>query len=122
MEVLIRGHAMIDQDEFERRVGYWFGLIMSALDENVHRLLSEGRAFTPDDLDNPSFSCAMRRATDYQAKYLPDEVLKYFLDPVLPNGYFKDRSRLEFLLQQALIQKAAQIQAEQCIERARHLY
>lgn len=113
---------MIDQDEFERRVSCWFGLIMDALDENVHRLLSEGKAFTPDDLDNPSFASAMRRATDYQAKYLPDEVLECFLDPALPNGYFKDRSRIEFLLQQALIQKSAQIQAEQCIERVRHIY
>ena len=119
MQVLPEGHAMIDRDEFEQRVSYWFALIMGALDENVRRLVSEGKAFTPEDLDNPAFAETMRRAAAYQAQYLSDDILKYFLDPVLPNGYFQNTSRLEYLLQQALLQKTAQIQAQQCVERAR---
>jgi hypothetical protein len=110
---------MIDREEFDRRVDHWFALVMSALEENVRRLVSEGKAFTPDDLDNPRFAASMRMAANYQARYLPDEILEYFLDPLLPKGYFQHTSRLEFLLQQALMQKTAQINAELCIERAR---
>ena len=110
---------MIDKEEFDQRVTYWFGLIITALEHNVRRLVSEGKGFTPDDLDNPRFAAAMREAVTYQAKYLPDEVLEYFLDPLLPKGYFQNTSYLEFLLQQALMLKTARIQAEECIERAR---
>ena len=110
---------MIDKEEFDERVSHWFKLIMTALEENVHRLVSEGRSFTPNDLNNPRFAAAMREAVSYQAKYLPDEVLEHFLDPLLPKGYFQNTSRLEFLLQQGLMLKTAQIQAEHCIGRAR---
>lgn len=110
---------MIDREEFERRVHYWFALIMSALHENVHRLVSEGKAFTPEDLDNPDFALVMHQAAAYQARYLPDDVLKFFLDPAVPKGYFQHTSRLEYLLQQALLQKSAQIETDQCLRRAR---
>lgn len=110
---------MIDQQEFERRVNIWFALIMNALGDNVRRLLNEGKPFTPDDLDDPTFTLAMLKAAAFQANYLPDEVLAQFLDPALLTWHFQNTSRLESLLQQGLMQKAAGLQAIQCIERAR---
>jgi hypothetical protein len=115
----LQGPAMIARDEFDQRVSHWFGLLMTALEENVRRLISEGKDFRLDDMDNPKFAAAMRKAVTYQAEYLSDEILEYFRDSLLPRGYLENTSRLEFLLQQALILKTAQMQAEHCIKRAR---
>lgn len=110
---------MIDEDEFERRINYWFSLIMDAVSGNIRALLSQGKPFTAEDLDTPEFVQAMRKIAQYQAIYLPDALLAHFLDPILPKNYPQQASRLEFLLQHALLQRTAQMKASQVIERMR---
>jgi hypothetical protein len=110
---------MIDEEEFERRINHWFSLIMDAVHGNVRATLCQGKPFTPEDLDTPEFAQAMRQVAQYQATYLPDAVLAHFLDPILPKNHPQQASRLEFLLQQALLQRTAQTKASQVIERLR---
>ena len=110
---------MIAEDEYERRVSHWFDLVMHALEANIRRVLETGRDFAPGDMDNAEFALAMKLADQYQRQFLPEEVLAYYLDPTMPEGYFDEVSRADFLLHQGLLQRNAERLASLAIAKAR---
>jgi hypothetical protein len=110
---------MIDEVEFERRVDYWFQLVMKALEENIGRAIDGSFEMREADMNNPDFLIAMEEADLYRNMYLSEEILAHYLDPLMPPGFFAKVSRADFLLQRGLAQHHAQRIAAHTIDMAK---
>jgi hypothetical protein len=93
---------MIDENEFEKRVEQWYGMVIKALQDNLQRAIDESWQLEEADINNPEFLVAMEDADIYRMLYLPEKVLAHFLDPKLPSGFFDTVSRSDFLLQEGM--------------------
>jgi hypothetical protein len=110
---------MIDEQEFERRVDHWFGLVMTALEKNIGRAINESLEIRDANRDNPDFLVTMEEADLYRNRYLPKEILAHFLDPLVPPGFFERESRTDFLLQRGMAQLHARRIATHVLEMAK---
>ena len=110
---------MIDEQEFERRVDHWFGLVMKALEDNIGKAINESFEIHAADMNNPHCLVAMEEADLYRNLYLPEEILAHYLDPLMPPGFFKKVSRADFLLQRGIAQQHAQRIAAHTIDIAK---
>ena len=111
---------MIDEVEFERRVDHWFGLVLKALEGNVGRVIKEPFKLPQSDLDDPNFPVDTEEVDLYQRLYLPEDVLAFHLDPVMPAGFFDKVSRFDFLLQRGMAQHHAKRITPHLIDKLRN--
>lgn len=110
---------MIDEDEYERRVAHWFGLVMKALEENIDRAFNESIELHQITRNDPKLLASMEEADLYRLMYLPDEILEHYLAPHMPSGYFDTVDRTDFLLQQGMAQRLSHQIAKNAIAKAK---
>ena len=110
---------MINEEEFERRVAYWIGLVIRALEDNIGcAIMMDSNDEQHLQRDHPDLLISMEEADVYRLMYLPEAVLAHYLDPVVPEGYFKTVARADFLLRHGLAQRNARNIALDAIARA----
>jgi hypothetical protein len=117
--LLKKGCGMIDEVEFERRVDHWFGLVLKALESNIGRVIQEPFELPQSDLDDPNFPVDTEIADLYQRLYLPEDVLAFHLDPLMPAGFFDKVNRFDFLLERGMAQHQAKRIGAQIIDKIR---
>jgi hypothetical protein len=110
---------MIDEEEYERRVAHWFGLVMRALEENIDRAVNESIELHQITRNDPNLLALMEEADMYRLMYLPGEILAHYLDPLMPPGYFDTGDRTDFLLQQGMAQRMSHQIATHAIAKAK---
>lgn len=110
---------MIDEEEFERRVEHWFGLVIKALETNIDRAINKADEMSQMERDDPKLLASMEEADIYRLMYLPEDILAHYLDPLMPPGYFETVERADFLLQQGMAQRLSQQLATHAIAKAK---
>lgn len=110
---------MIDENEFNRRVEQWYGMVMKALQENLQRAIDDPPQLDAAKMNSPKFLIAMEEADIYRRLFLPESLLARFLDPKMPPGFFGTVSRSDFLLQEGMTLRQSKMMAKHIIARAK---